>query len=70
MGMVVFTLQEKRDCLKDICAYWLGILRKGETELDYRRLLLEQGFLVYVTQAYPGMKPYLKGFHLSLETGG
>jgi hypothetical protein len=24
--------------------------------------------MVYVTQAYPGMKPYLKGFHLSLET--
>jgi hypothetical protein len=23
---------------------------------------------VYVTQAYPGMKPYLKGFHLSLES--
>ena len=22
---------------------------------------------MYVTQAYPGMKPYLKGFHLSLE---
>ncbi len=24
--------------------------------------------MVYVTQAYPGMKPYLKGFHLLLET--
>jgi hypothetical protein len=24
--------------------------------------------MVYMTQAYPGMKPYLKGFHLSLET--
>jgi hypothetical protein len=24
--------------------------------------------MVYVTQAYQGMKPYLKGFHLSLET--
>jgi hypothetical protein len=23
--------------------------------------------MVYVTQAYPGLKPYLKGFHLSLE---
>ena len=23
---------------------------------------------MYVTQAYPGMKPYLKGFHLSLES--
>ena len=24
--------------------------------------------MVYITQAYPGLKPYLKGFHLSLET--
>jgi hypothetical protein len=24
--------------------------------------------MVYATQAYPSMKPYLKGFHLSLET--
>jgi hypothetical protein len=23
--------------------------------------------MVYVTQAYPGLKPYLKGFHLLLE---
>ncbi len=37
-------------------------------ELNYKRLLSDWGFMVYVTQAYPGMKPYLKGFHLSLET--
>jgi hypothetical protein len=36
--------------------------------LDYKRLLSDRGFLVYVTQAYPAMKPYLKEFHLSLET--
>jgi hypothetical protein len=24
--------------------------------------------MVYVTQIYPAMKPYLKGFHLSLES--
>lgn len=27
----------------------------------------DRGFLVYVAQAYPAMKPYLKGFHLSLK---
>jgi hypothetical protein len=36
--------------------------------LEFERLHSDQGFLVYVTQAYPGMKPYLKGFNLSLET--
>ncbi len=37
-------------------------------ELDYKHLLSDQGFMVYMTQTYPGMKPYLKGFHLLLET--
>jgi hypothetical protein len=48
--------------------YWLGIVGGGKTELEFERLCSDQGFLVYVTQAYPGMKPYLKGFNLSLET--
>ncbi len=38
-------------------------------ELDYKRLLSDREFMVYVMQAYLGMKPYLKGFHLSLEPG-
>ncbi len=28
---------------------------------------MDQGFLVYVTQTYPAMVLYLKGFHLSIE---
>ena len=35
--------------------------------MDFKKLQSDRGFLVYLTQAYPGMKPYLKGFHLSLE---
>ncbi len=35
--------------------------------LDFKQLRLDRGFMVYVTQAYPGLKPYLKGFHLLLE---
>ncbi len=37
-------------------------------DLDFKRLHSDQGFLVYVAQAYPGMKPYLKGLNLLLET--
>jgi hypothetical protein len=44
------------------------MLQQGKTKLEYKRLLLDQGFLVYATQAYSGMKPFLKGFHLLLET--
>jgi hypothetical protein len=67
-SVVVMTSQEKWDRLKAVCSYWLGELRAGRTQLDFKKLQSDRGFLVYVTQAYPGMKPYLKGFHLSLKT--
>lgn len=66
-GVMVLTSQDKWDKLKSICRHWKDVLDGGEVLLDHRRLLLDKGFLVYIAQAYPGMKPYLKGFHLSLE---
>ncbi len=68
LGVVVLTSQEKWDWMKSICSFWLNQLNQGVNKLDYKRLLPGRGFMVYVTQAYPGMKPYLKGFNLSLET--
>ena len=65
---MVLTSQEKWDRLKGICSHWLAVIRWSEIELKYKKLLSDRGFLVYVTQAYPNMKPYLPGFHLSLET--
>ena len=67
-GMLVTTSQEKWDQMKAICSYWLTELNTGRNNLDFKRLQSDRGFLVYVTQTYPGMKPYLKGFHLSLES--
>ncbi len=67
-GVVVLTSQEKWDRMKAICKHWRTLLEQGETNLDFKQLRSDRGFMVYVTQAYPGMKPYLKGFHLSLET--
>ncbi len=46
----------------------LDLLEWGATLLDHKKLQSDCGFMVYVTQAYPGMKTYLKGFHLLLET--
>ena len=69
-GLVVLTSQEKWDRLKTICRHWLECITRGETMLDFKRLRSDRGFLVYVTQVYPAMKPYLKGFHLSLESWG
>jgi len=51
-GIVVLTSQEKWDGLKAI----------------FRHFLSDQGFIVYVIQAYLPMVPYLKGIYLTLET--
>ena len=67
-GVVVLTSQEKWDQLKQICRHWLAQLENSNTTLDHKVLRSDRGFLVYVTQAYPCMVPYLKGIHLSLET--
>lgn len=68
LGVMVLTSQEKWDRMKELCRHWLGVLKSGETLLDHKKLLSDRGFMVYVTQAYPSLKPYLKGFNLSLET--
>jgi hypothetical protein len=53
--VVLLTSQEKWDGLKSICSKWLKCLCQGAMELDYKELQADQGFMVYVTQAYPGM---------------
>ena len=68
VGIILTSSQDKWDQMKAICTHWLSVIASGQSELDFKRLQSDQGFLVYATQAYPGMKPYLKGFHLSLET--
>ncbi len=68
VSVVVLVSQEKWDSMKTICCYWLDLLLQGKTELNFKKLRLDRGFMVYVTQAYLSLKPYLKGFHLSLET--
>ncbi len=67
IGVVVLTSQEKWNHLKTICQHWLDLIKDGENMLDFKQLRLDRGFMVYVTQVYPAMKPYLNGFHLTLE---
>jgi len=66
-GVVVLTSQEKWDRMKAICQHWLDVINEGHETLEFKRLRSDRGFMVYVTQVYPSMKPYLKGFHLTLE---
>lgn len=37
-------------------------------ELDYQNLLSRRGFLIYVARTYISMKPYLKGFHQTIDS--
>ncbi len=66
--MAILVSQDKWDKMKSICCYWLDLLVEGANTLEFKILQSDSGFVVYATQAYPSMKPYLKGFHFSLET--
>jgi hypothetical protein len=67
IGVCVLTSEEKWDKLKVINEKWLGLVEAGATLLNHKELLTDRGFMVYVTRSYPGMVPYLKGFHLTIE---
>jgi hypothetical protein len=67
LGVCVLTSEEKWLKLKHIVGKYLALIFSGEEELNHKDLLSDRGFLVYVTRAYPGMVPYLKGFHLTIE---
>ena len=66
-GVVVLTSQKLGPHEGDMQALQ-DLLERGHPNLYFKKLCSDWGFLVYVTKAYPGMKPYLKDFHLSLET--
>ena len=67
LGVCVLTSEEKWRKLQTIVEKWLKLINEGAQELNHKELLSDRGFLVYVTRAYPGMIPYLKGFHLTIE---
>ena len=67
IGVCALASEEKWNRLKDIVGKWKERLARGDTELDHKELSSDRGFMVYATQPYPVMVPYLKGFHLSVE---
>ena len=46
---------------------WLT-LTLGDGIFDHKQMLSDRGFLVYIARAYPGMRPYLKGIHLTVDS--
>ena len=68
LGVCTLTSEEKWGKLKALLKKWWDLLSAGEAKLAHKELLSDRGFLVYVTRTYPAMVPYLKGFHLTIET--
>ena len=68
LGVCVLTLVEKWNKMKGILDKWWDMVSGGiGGKLSHKVLMMDQGFLVYVTRMYPAMVHYLKGFHLTIE---
>ena len=62
----ILTSQEKWDKAKMIVQFWQDKIKSTDL-LDRKQLEKHRGFMVHVPMAYPSLKPYLKGMHLTLE---
>ncbi len=71
LGVCVLTSAEKWVKMRGILRKWWDLLndsKEGEDlRLSHKDILLDRGFLVYVTKTYPAMISYLKGFHLTIK---
>ena len=63
----VLSSQEKWDKAKGLVDKWLNQAANA-TELNRKELERDRGFMVHIAMIYPSLVPYLKGFHLALET--
>ncbi len=67
LGVCVLTSKEKWMKMQGILEKWRVALAEPAAKLLHKELILDRGFLVYVTHTYPVMVPYLKGFHLTIK---
>jgi len=72
---VVITNDEVYLCVSDErwaktqeAIYWMLEEAKRMSGMDFKRLESIRGFLVYVSQVYISMKPYLRGIHMTLDS--
>jgi hypothetical protein len=67
-GVFASVSQERWDKAKSILdEMWKTLLDK-EGRFNHKQLLSQRGFLIYVARAFPGMRPYLKGIHLTVDS--
>ena len=63
----ILTSQEKWDKGKSIIEKWIPLAFAG-VKLNRKELEKDRGFLVHLSMVNPSLVPYLKGFHLTLES--
>jgi hypothetical protein len=69
-GLFVSISQEKWDKVRQILAHYQNIIsawEPGMVEVNYKQLEKDTGFLVHVFMTYENLRPYLKGFYLTLN---
>jgi hypothetical protein len=67
-GVFGSVTQERWDKSKTILEGMWEKVQHGDGIFNHKRLLSERGFLIYVTRAFPSMRPYLKGVHLTVDS--
>lgn len=63
----IATSQDKWDKGKDIVKKWIPIVTPG-CKVNRKELEKDRGFLIHLAMVYPSLTPYVKGFHLTLES--
>ncbi len=67
-GEVFKSLSQARwDKVKAIIERLIRIIEE-DGYLEFKSLLSDRGFLTYVAQTHPAMVPFLKGFHLTIDS--
>ena len=66
-GVFGTVLQDKWDKTKGIIFGLCSMLEKQGERFKHLDLLSDRGFLIYVARTYKTMRPYLKGFNLTID---
>jgi hypothetical protein len=66
-SMSVLVLQDKWDKLKSMLTELQEMIVTRPEGLNRKRLEQIRGFIIYVVQTYPTMKPYLIGLHMTID---
>jgi hypothetical protein len=67
-GLYTCTTQVKWDRGKNIINNWVEELELNDNTLNRKEMMSGRGFLVHLSRTYPGLVPFLKGVHHTLES--